>query len=93
MTMTAITVRVRYFASLREALGEGEQVEVEAGPDGRGADVAALRRLLVERGGRHAEVLAEGRAVRCAVDRVMGDAATPLRDGVEAAFFPPVTGG
>ena len=92
--MTTITVRVRYFASLREALGEGEQVEIdEAGPDGRGADVAALRRLLVGRGGRHAEVLAEGRAVRCAVDRVMGDAATPLRDGAEAAFFPPVTGG
>ena len=82
-------VRVRYFASLREALGAGEEVEVDAD----GADVAALRRLLGARGGRHGELLAAGRAVRCAIDRVMGEASTPLRDGAEVAFFPPVTGG
>lgn len=81
-------VEVRYFASLREALGAVETVEL-----GDGADVAALRDLLIARGGRHAEVLAAGRAVRCAVDRVMADAAVPLRDGAEVAFFPPVTGG
>ena len=85
-------VRVRYFASLREALGPGEEVEVDAAGVGA-ADIAALRRLLVARGGRHAEVLAAGRAVRCAIDRVMGDGVTALRDGAEVAFFPPVTGG
>ena len=82
-------VRVRYFASLREALGAGEEVEVDA----EGADIAALRRLLVARGGRYGELLAAGRAVRCAIDRVMANADAPLREDAEVAFFPPVTGG
>ena len=81
-------VQVRYFASLREALGAGEEVEVP-----KGSDVDALRRQLVARGGRHADLLDGGRAVRCALDRVMSDGAAPLRDGAEVAFFPPVTGG
>ena len=50
-------VAVRYFASVREALGRGEDVEV-----GAGADIAALRDALVARGGRHAEAL--GRRAR-----------------------------
>ena len=54
-----VRVRVRYFASLREALGEGETVEVQAG-----STVADLRAVLQARGGAHAEVLAVGRAVR-----------------------------
>ena len=81
-------VQVRYFASLREALGDGEEIEVTDG-----GDVDALRHGLVARGGRHAEMLAAGRAVRCALDRVMSDGTAPLRDGAEVAFFPPVTGG
>lgn len=81
-------LRVRYFASLREALGPGETVEMPAG-----ATLAALRDALVARGGAHAQHLGEGRAVRGAVDQVMADGATPLPDGAEVAFFPPVTGG
>ncbi len=86
-------VRVRYFASLREALGDGEEVEIEVSERGAPADIAALRRLLVARGGPHAQALAYGRAVRCALDRVMADGDASLRDGAEVAFFPPVTGG
>jgi molybdopterin synthase sulfur carrier subunit len=81
-------IRVRYFASLREALGAGETVQVPGG-----TTLGGLRDRLVERGGRHAEVLAAGRAVRCAVDQVMADEATVLADDAEVAFFPPVTGG
>jgi molybdopterin synthase sulfur carrier subunit len=81
-------VRIRYFASLRETLGSGETMEVEPG-----ATVASLLRALRARGGRHAEALAEGRAVRCAVNQAMAAADTPLADGAEVAFFPPVTGG
>ncbi len=81
-------VRVRYFASLREALGAEETVELTAG-----ASAAAVRDLLLARGGRHAEVLARGRAVRCAVNQTMADEATTLAEGDELAFFPPVTGG
>lgn len=81
-------VQVRYFAALREALGPGEAVELP-----EGATVATLRDALLARGGRHAEALARGRAVRCAVNQVMGDESAPLADRAEVAFFPPVTGG
>jgi len=81
-------VQVRYFASLREALGPGEAVDLP-----EGATVATLRDALLARGGRHAEALARGRAVRCAVNQVMGDETAALSDGAEGAFFPPVTGG
>lgn len=81
-------LQVRYFAALREALGPGEAVELP-----EGATVATLRDALLARGGRHAELLARGRAVRCAVNQVMGDETVALSDGAEVAFFPPVTGG
>jgi molybdopterin synthase sulfur carrier subunit len=81
-------VQVRYFASLREALGPAETVELPPA-----ATLGALRDALLARGGRHAEMLARGRAVRCALDQVMADEAAALRDGAEVAFFPPVTGG
>lgn len=84
-----IQVQLRYFASLREALGAGQRVELA-----EGSTVGALRDQLLALGGRHAEVLARGRAVRCAVDQVMAhDESVVLRDGAEVAFFPPVTGG
>jgi molybdopterin synthase sulfur carrier subunit len=82
-------VQVRYFASLREALGAGEAVEL---PEGAHAG-ASCAMLLIARGGAHAEVLARGRAVRCALNQVMADEATVVPDGAEVAFFPPVTGG
>jgi molybdopterin synthase sulfur carrier subunit len=55
--------------------------------------VGSLRDILLARGGRHAEVLARGRAVRCALNQVMADERAALADGAEVAFFPPVTGG
>lgn len=81
-------VTVRYFASIREALGPGESVELAAG-----AQVGTLRDLLLVRSGTHAEVLARGRAIRCALDQVMCEESAELSDGAEVAFFPPVTGG
>jgi molybdopterin synthase sulfur carrier subunit len=81
-------VRVRYFASIREALGAADSVEVAPG-----ATVAAVRDALISRGAAHAQVLARGRAVRAALDQVMCDEQAALHDGAEVAFFPPVTGG
>ncbi len=86
--MTMMHVKVRYFASLREALGAVETVELAAP-----ATVAHLRNALIARGGPHAKVLARGRAVRCSLDQVMAEESAALRNGVEVAFFPPVTGG
>ncbi len=81
-------VQVRYFASLREALGAGETLQLPAG-----STLGDLRDQLVARGGAHAERLARGRAVRCALNQVMADESTPVAEGAEVAFFPPVTGG
>ena len=81
-------IQVRYFAALREALGSGEFVEMPPG-----SSVAELRDLLLALGGRHAEVLARGRAVRSALDQTICDESAALTDGAEVAFFPPVTGG
>ncbi len=81
-------IQLRYFASLREALGAAEQLDM---PDG--STVATLRDTLLARGGRHAELLARGRAVRCALNQTLCDESAALSDGAEVAFFPPVTGG
>lgn len=79
---------VKYFASIREALGQGnETVETSA------ANLAALRDELVARGGAYADSLARGKAVRVALNQVMSDESAGLSDGCEVAFFPPVTGG
>jgi len=79
---------VKYFASIREALGQGgEAVETSA------ANLQALRDELVARGGAYAQTLARGKAVRVALNQVMSDEAATLSEGCEVAFFPPVTGG
>ena len=81
-------VTVRYFASVREALGTGSEI-VET----RAADLGALRDELIARGEPHASALARGKAVRMALDQVMSAESAVLREAQEVAFFPPVTGG
>ena len=81
-------ITVRYFASIREAVGQGSEVL-----DTSAANLGALRNELLARGGAYASALARGRAVRMALDQVLSDEAAALRDGAEVAFFPPVTGG
>ena len=81
-------IAVRYFASVREALGPGEDVEVDPS-----ADIAALRDALVARGGRHGEALGRARVLRSARNRVLCAESTTLGDGDEVGFFPPLTGG
>ena len=81
-------VTLKYFASIREALGRGSETVETAAPS-----IAALRDELIARGGAHASSLARGKAVRAALNQVLCDEAAPLTDGAEVAFFPPVTGG
>lgn len=81
-------VNLKYFASVREALGRGsEQRETSA------ATLAALRDELLAASPAHALALARGMAVRMALNQVMTDESALLEDGCEVAFFPPVTGG
>jgi molybdopterin synthase sulfur carrier subunit len=85
-----MTVTIRYFASLREAVGVAqEQIDLPPGV----CTAGALRAWLRGRGPAWAEALDEARAVRVAVDQVSGDAGTAVSDGAEVAYFPPVTGG
>ena len=84
------TVRVLYFARLREVFASAhEELVLPAGV----GDVAGLLAALRARGGVWAEELAPGRLFRVAVGQDMADPATAIRDGDEVAVFPPVTGG
>ena len=85
-----MAITVRYFASLREALGATESVEL---PAHLPRTVASLREHLIASDAAHAAALARGRAVRCALNQDMADEDAPVADGDEVAFFPPVTGG
>jgi len=79
---------VKYFASIREALGQGSETM-----DTASTDLSALRDELIARGGPYSQALARGKAVRVALDQVMSEESAALREGCEVAFFPPVTGG
>ena len=81
---------LKYFASLREALGAGGELEWLPAAE---PTAAALRAWLRTQSDAHAQALAPARAVRVAVDQVLAGESTPLHDGAEVAFFPPVTGG
>jgi molybdopterin synthase sulfur carrier subunit len=81
-------VTVKYFASIREAMGAGSETLTT-----QATTLAALRDELIARGGPGAEALARGRAVRVALNQTMSDETAALPNGAEVAFFPPVTGG
>ncbi len=81
-------VQLRYFASIREALGTGSEAL-----DTQAVTLAALRAELVARGGAYADALAPGRSVRVALNQTMSHETASLTEGAEVGFFPPVTGG
>lgn len=84
----ALELRVRYFASIREALGRGEEtLRTQA------TTLGELRDELIARGGAYAEVLARQRPVRLALNQDLCHESVALVAGAEVAFFPPVTGG
>lgn len=81
-------VTLRYFASIRESLGQGSQVfETTA------TTIAELRDELINSSPAHAAALARGKAVRVALNQQMQPESAVLIEGCEVAFFPPVTGG
>ena len=88
MELEMKTVTIRYFASIREALGTGsESLQTPV------VTVGALREQLMSRSDAAAQVLAAGKAVRMALNQEICDGDAVLGDGDEVAFFPPVTGG
>ncbi len=88
-------IQLRYFASLRERLGTGAEVILAPAPltTGGAITVATLLFLLRQRGEPWSEALGEGQTLLTAVNQAMARPDTPVQDGDEVAFFPPVTGG
>ena len=83
-------IQLLFFARLREELGtSAEQFALPA----EVTKVAQLREALRARGGAWERMLAPQKALRIAVNQVMAQGDTAVRDGDEVAFFPPVTGG
>ena len=84
-----MTVKVLFFAGLREVLGTGsESLDLPGGI----ATVGALRDLLAARG-EPWSALATTKNLRVALNQQMVGLDAPLKAGDEVAFFPPVTGG
>ena len=81
-------VHIKYFASIREALGCGSEHW-----DTSATTLGELRLALVARDAREDHPLAAGRAVRIALDQLLCEEDALLSQGCEVAFFPPVTGG
>jgi molybdopterin synthase sulfur carrier subunit len=77
-----MTIRIRYFAGLREQMGCAEE---RLAPEGL-ACVADVWKAVCQ-----GKPLPEN--VLCAVNMEYAGADTPVSDGDEVAFFPPVTGG
>ena len=84
-----MTVRVVFFASIREDLGT-DTVELEVNAPVRVADVIA--ELVEAHSPDWLEVLT-AENIRIAVNQTMVVGDCELADGDELAFFPPVTGG
>ncbi|MBV6476840.1 MAG: molybdopterin converting factor subunit 1 [Rhodocyclaceae bacterium] len=84
-----MALKILYFAGLRETLGKTS--EYLALPE-RVGSVGQLHAHLAARGGAW-QALATTKNLRMAVNQEMATPDTPLQDGDEVAFFPPVTGG
>lgn len=84
-----MSVKILFFAGLREALGVGS--ETFPLPDGIGT-VGALRDTLAARGASWS-ALVTTKNLRVAVNQQMVGLEASVKAGDEVAFFPPVTGG
>lgn len=83
-------LRVLYFASVREALGVGEE---RVPPPEDVLTVAALVDWLAGRSDAHARAFADRTRLRAAVDQAFVGFDAPIAGAGEVALFPPVTGG
>lgn len=86
--MSTKKIEIRYFASVREALGKTTEIyETQA------KTVQEVRAELAKREAPYQSALQVDKVLRTAVNHVMVPESTCINDGDEVAFFPPVTGG
>jgi molybdopterin converting factor subunit 1 len=82
-----VIVHVRLFASLREALGGEDELDLEL-PDGATAE-EAWRQLVRHR----IDLAAKRHTMAVAINRRYAPFEAPLDEGDELVFLPPVGGG
>ncbi|ABV39001.1 molybdopterin converting factor, subunit 1 [Shewanella sediminis HAW-EB3] len=82
-------INVLFFAQVRELLGESG-LQVEATDELSSAET--LRAALAAKDEKWGRVLASDKLL-VAVNQTISSWDTPVQDGDEVAFFPPVTGG
>jgi molybdopterin synthase sulfur carrier subunit len=85
-----LSVRLRYFAWVRERIGKPEE---ELDPPAGVATVADLMAWLSARGEEYAHAFESPRVIRAAIDRAHVRADAAISGAREIAFFPPMTGG
>jgi molybdopterin synthase sulfur carrier subunit len=85
-----VSVKLLYFAWLRERVGKGEEV-VE--PPAGVTTVADLMTWLAGRGEEYAFAFENPNIIRAAINRAHVKASAPVAGAKEVAFFPPMTGG
>ena len=85
-----MSVKILYFAWVREKTGKAEEiVDLPAGVE----TVADLVAWLKQRGPEFAEAFARPGVVRAAVDQTHVQPTASIAGAREIAFFPPMTGG
>ena len=85
-----MTVKLLYFAWVRERIGKGEEtVELPAGV----STVADLMAWLAGRGEEYAFAFENPKIIRAAINRTHVKPNAAIAGAKEVAFFPPMTGG
>jgi molybdopterin synthase sulfur carrier subunit len=85
-----MTIRMVYFAWVRERIGTGEE---SVDPPETVVTVADLVDWLAETSAPHAEAFENRSRLRAAIDQDFVALDTPIGRAREIAIFPPVTGG
>jgi molybdopterin synthase sulfur carrier subunit len=85
-----MSVKIRYFAWVREKTGKAEEV---LDLPGDVTTVAELVTWLKGLGPEYAEAFARADVIRAAIDQAHVQPTASLAGAREIAFFPPVTGG
>jgi len=87
--MSANTISIKFFASLREKLGLDVTTEIIESP----ITVEEVKSILATRKEQWSAAFSSETSLLCAVNEEMVKLDAIVKPGDEVAFFPPVTGG
>lgn len=88
--LMSMTVKVVYFAWVRVAMGAGQET-IDLNPAIK--TIGDLKKWLIARDDNGRKAFQDQDTIRYALNHELVPENTPIKDGDEVAFFPPVTGG